>query len=78
MTGLEKAIWWTEYAIRTRGAKHLRNPIVDLPFYKVYLLDVIGFVLVLTWICLYVTVKMVKFLIGFVVSKENNYKKKKE
>ncbi|KAF5286453.1 hypothetical protein FQA39_LY16303 [Lamprigera yunnana] len=25
MTGLEKAIWWTEYVIRHKGAKHLRK-----------------------------------------------------
>ncbi|KAJ8959702.1 hypothetical protein NQ318_021894 [Aromia moschata] len=45
MTGLEKAIWWTEYVIRHKGAKHLRNPVADLPLYQYYLLDVIGVLL---------------------------------
>ncbi|XP_018561584.1 uncharacterized protein LOC108903775 [Anoplophora glabripennis] len=76
MTGLEKAVWWTEYAIRTRGAKHLRNPIVDLPFYKVYLLDVIGFLLVIIAIYLYVIVKSVKFIFRLIFSK-NDHKIKK-
>ncbi|KAF2883475.1 hypothetical protein ILUMI_22717 [Ignelater luminosus] len=41
MTGLEKAIWWIEYTIRHKGAKHLRSPAMDLPLYQYYLLDVI-------------------------------------
>ncbi|KAF2883522.1 hypothetical protein ILUMI_22651, partial [Ignelater luminosus] len=45
MTGLEKAVWWTEYVIRHKGAKHLRSPILDIPSYQYYLLDVIGFCL---------------------------------
>ncbi|KAF5302519.1 hypothetical protein FQR65_LT00891 [Abscondita terminalis] len=42
MTGLEKAIWWTEYVIRHNGTKHLRSPMLDIPFYQYYLLDVIA------------------------------------
>lgn len=45
MTGLEKAVWWTEYVIRHKGARHLRSPALDIPAYQYYLLDVIGFVL---------------------------------
>ncbi|KAG5898035.1 hypothetical protein JTB14_001746 [Gonioctena quinquepunctata] len=43
MTGLEKALWWTEYVLRHRGAPNFRNPMIDLPFYQYYLIDVIGF-----------------------------------
>ncbi|KAF5287659.1 hypothetical protein FQR65_LT12188 [Abscondita terminalis] len=42
MTGLERAIWWTEYVIRHNGTKHLRSPVLDTPFYQYYLLDVAG------------------------------------
>ncbi|XP_018561529.1 UDP-glucuronosyltransferase 2B15-like [Anoplophora glabripennis] len=45
MTGLEKAVWWTEYVIRNKGAKHLRNPVADIPFYQYYLLDIVAFLL---------------------------------
>ncbi|KAF2893558.1 hypothetical protein ILUMI_12612, partial [Ignelater luminosus] len=45
MTGLERAIWWTEYVIRHKGAKHLRSPAIDLPLYQYFLLDVIAFLL---------------------------------
>lgn len=40
MTGLEKAVWWTEYVIRHNGAHHLKNTGLNLPFYQRYLLDV--------------------------------------
>ncbi|KAK5638283.1 hypothetical protein RI129_012578 [Pyrocoelia pectoralis] len=41
MTGIERAIWWTEYVIRHKGAKHLRSPYLDIPFYQYYLMDII-------------------------------------
>ncbi|KAF2901096.1 hypothetical protein ILUMI_05091, partial [Ignelater luminosus] len=34
MTGLEKAVWWSEYVIRHKGAKHLRSPLLDIPTYQ--------------------------------------------
>ncbi|KAJ8923417.1 hypothetical protein NQ315_001975 [Exocentrus adspersus] len=60
LNGLQKAIWWTEYIIRNKGAKHLRNPAADIPFYQYFLLDVISFLVVVTvgiFIFLYVFVK---------------------
>ncbi|KAF5287797.1 hypothetical protein FQA39_LY15733 [Lamprigera yunnana] len=39
---LEKAVWWTEYVIRHKGAKHLRSPLLDIPTYQYYLLDVMA------------------------------------
>ncbi|KAF2902531.1 hypothetical protein ILUMI_03654 [Ignelater luminosus] len=45
MTGLERAVWWTEYVLRHKGTKHLRSPALDIPSYQYYLLDVIGFCL---------------------------------
>ncbi|KAF5287796.1 hypothetical protein FQA39_LY15732 [Lamprigera yunnana] len=39
---LEKAVWWTEYVIRHKGAKHLRSPLLDIPTYQYYLLDVVA------------------------------------
>ncbi|CAH2000423.1 unnamed protein product [Acanthoscelides obtectus] len=44
--GVEKAIWWMEYVIRHKGAKHLRNPIVDIPLYQYLMLDVIASVFI--------------------------------
>lgn len=44
-TGLEKAVWWTEYVIRHKGASHLQSPLVEMSFYEYLLLDVIFAVL---------------------------------
>ncbi|XP_018561520.1 UDP-glucuronosyltransferase 2B7-like [Anoplophora glabripennis] len=60
MTGLEKAVWWTEYVIRNKGAKHLRNPAADLPFYQYFLLDVLGFLFVIVILIVTVLVLAVK------------------
>ncbi|KAJ8930799.1 hypothetical protein NQ314_016376, partial [Rhamnusium bicolor] len=70
MTGLEKAVWWTEYTIRTRGAKHLKNPVVDLPYYKYYLLDVIGFILSITAVFLFAITKILQFLTELIGSRQ--------
>ncbi|KAJ8981280.1 hypothetical protein NQ317_004016 [Molorchus minor] len=41
MSGLEKAIWWTEYVIRHKGVKHFWHTNVDLPLYQYLLLDTV-------------------------------------
>ncbi|XP_044727973.1 UDP-glycosyltransferase UGT4-like, partial [Chrysoperla carnea] len=41
---LDRAIWWIEYVIRHKGAKYLRNPELDAPWYQVQLLDVYLFI----------------------------------
>ncbi|XP_072399074.1 UDP-glucosyltransferase 2-like isoform X2 [Diabrotica undecimpunctata] len=40
---LERAVYWTEYVIRHKGAKHLRSPGIGMPAWKYYMLDVMGF-----------------------------------
>ncbi|CAG2057700.1 unnamed protein product [Timema podura] len=42
---LERAVWWTEYVLRHKGAPHLRTAAVDMPWYHFLLLDVIAFLL---------------------------------
>ncbi|KAF5286712.1 hypothetical protein FQA39_LY16195 [Lamprigera yunnana] len=56
MTGLERAVWWTEYVIRHKGTTHLRSPVLDLPWYQYYLLDVIGITLLVLTLLIYVVV----------------------
>lgn len=68
MTGLEKAVWWSEYVIRHKGAQHLRSPAVDLPLYQYFLLDVIGFLLAVVIVTIIVVYKIVKLGVRFVKS----------
>nr|CAD7597665.1 unnamed protein product [Timema genevievae] len=39
---LERAVWWTEYVLRHKGAPHLRTAAVDMPWYQLLLLDAIA------------------------------------
>ncbi|KAF2886213.1 hypothetical protein ILUMI_19960 [Ignelater luminosus] len=66
MTGLERAVWWTEYVIRHKGAKHLKSPALDVPAYQYYLLDVIGFILAVISVVGYVFIKLVKLVLRFI------------
>ncbi|XP_049818507.1 uncharacterized protein LOC109607683 [Aethina tumida] len=40
MSGLDTAIWWIEYVIRHKGAKHLRLTQTSLPLYQYLCLDI--------------------------------------
>ncbi|KAJ9595581.1 hypothetical protein L9F63_013249, partial [Diploptera punctata] len=48
-TSLERIIWWTEYVIRHKGAKHLRSAALDLNWCQYLLLDVVAFFLISTF-----------------------------
>ncbi|KAG5678232.1 hypothetical protein PVAND_007924 [Polypedilum vanderplanki] len=39
MSSREKAVWWTEYVIRHKGAKHLEYSGIKIPFYQKYFFD---------------------------------------
>jgi glucuronosyltransferase len=39
-TPLDRAVYWTEYVIRHKGAAHLRSAAADLSWYQYLLLDV--------------------------------------
>ncbi|KAK5649370.1 hypothetical protein RI129_000399 [Pyrocoelia pectoralis] len=62
-TGLHRAVWWTEYVIRHGGAPHMRNPGIDFPWYQYYLLDIIGFVLLISMVVIFVIVALWKITV---------------
>ncbi|KAK4873156.1 hypothetical protein RN001_015185 [Aquatica leii] len=69
-TPLDRAVFWTEYVIRHKGASHLKCPMINIPFYQYYLLDVIAVVVCASMLALYVlrkTVSSVKYIINSVV-----------
>ncbi|KAK5639930.1 hypothetical protein RI129_010741 [Pyrocoelia pectoralis] len=60
MTGLERAVWWTEYVIRHKGAPHLKSPLKDFPWYQYLLLDVMAVLIttVIVLVCvIYLTIR---------------------
>lgn len=52
---IEKAVFWTEYVMRHKGAKHMRSAGADLKWYQLNLLDVYAVIfapiLILLWLC---------------------------
>jgi glucuronosyltransferase len=44
-TPLERAVFWTEYVIRHKGAPHLRSAARDLTWYQYHLIDVWAFII---------------------------------
>lgn len=76
MSGLEKAVWWTEYVIRHKGAKHLRSPLLDVPWYQYLLLDVIGALLLGLSISLFTIAFACRSLIRLVTKKSTSPEKK--
>ena len=44
-TPLERAVFWTEYVIRHRGAPHLRSPARDADWVRFFHLDIWLFLL---------------------------------
>jgi glucuronosyltransferase len=67
MTSREKAVWWTEYVIRRKGAKHLEYSGRLVPFYQKYWLDFIG----IGFAIVYATLKALgKFISIFITNKK--------
>ncbi|XP_075058967.1 UDP-glucuronosyltransferase 2B31-like isoform X2 [Mixophyes fleayi] len=58
---LDRAVFWIEFVMRHKGAKHLRPASHDLTWYQYHCLDVVGFLLVCLFTLLYITIKIFSF-----------------
>lgn len=70
MTTPEKALWYIEYVIRHKGAKHLNYPQKDIPFYQYHYYDialsavvVISFIMLLIMLLIYGAFKIALMMI---------------
>ncbi|XP_030034156.2 UDP-glucosyltransferase 2 [Manduca sexta] len=63
-TPLERAVWWTEYVLRHKGAQHLKSPAANMSYAEYFMLD---FVLGLLGVFIVVLIALV-FIIKFVVN----------
>ncbi|KAF2905637.1 hypothetical protein ILUMI_00539, partial [Ignelater luminosus] len=57
---LDKAVFWTEYVIRHKGAPHLRSAALNLSWYQYLLLDVVAVVVLIIFVPLFVIIKAFK------------------
>lgn len=71
---LDKAVFWIEYVMRNRGAKHLRPALHDLNWVQYHSLDVIGFLLA----CVAAVVFIITKCCLFCCRKTTNMGKKKK
>ncbi|XP_073696833.1 UDP-glucuronosyltransferase 2A1-like [Garra rufa] len=60
---LDEAVFWIEFVMRNKGAKHLRVEAHNLTWYQYHCLDVFAFLITILTVVLYVFFKMCKYLI---------------
>lgn len=70
MKPLDKAVWWTEYVLRHKGAKHLQGP--KIPAWQFYYLDVIGFIFAIVGIITFSAYKTFKMLYTCMCKKQKS------
>ncbi|XP_068089221.1 UDP-glucuronosyltransferase 2A2-like isoform X2 [Hyperolius riggenbachi] len=58
---LDRAVFWIEFVMRHKGAKHLRPASHDLTWYQYHCLDVIGFLTICLFIIVYIIYKIFSF-----------------
>nr|XP_020007234.1 UDP-glucuronosyltransferase 2B31-like isoform X3 [Castor canadensis] len=54
---LDQAVFWIEFVMRHKGAKHLRPAVHDLTWFQYHSLDVIGFMLVCVATVIFITTR---------------------
>ncbi|XP_051809456.1 UDP-glucuronosyltransferase-like isoform X1 [Acanthochromis polyacanthus] len=57
---LELSVYWTEFVMRHKGAKHLKAAVHDLNFFQYYCLDVIALLVTVVLVFVTLTVKCMK------------------
>ncbi|XP_056630898.1 UDP-glucosyltransferase 2 [Diorhabda sublineata] len=69
-TPLQRAVYWTEYVLRHRGAKHLQSPARHLGVIQYYLIDV-ALVIIFSCILIYYILKLLlRMLVKYLVNSE--------
>ncbi|XP_051972400.1 UDP-glucuronosyltransferase 2A1-like isoform X2 [Xyrauchen texanus] len=63
MKPLDEAVFWIEFVMRNKGAKHLRVEAHNLTWYQYHCLDVFAFLITIVTVVLYISFKMCKFFI---------------
>ncbi|KTG34840.1 hypothetical protein cypCar_00015274 [Cyprinus carpio] len=75
---LDEAVFWIEFVMRNKGAKHLRVEAHNLTWYQYHCLDVFAFLITILTVVLYVFFIMCKFFIMRCCFRSKNKKSKKE
>lgn len=65
---LDRAIYWTEYVLRHKGAYHLQSPAKEYSFLQYYLIDVTLFCLIAIYISMKLFIKVNSIIIRILIS----------
>ena len=68
MKATNTVIFWTEYIIRNGAV--LRSPAVDMPWWKVELLDIYGFII----LCIFITIYIIKTILKAIFKIVSSYR----
>ncbi|KAK9892165.1 hypothetical protein WA026_018367 [Henosepilachna vigintioctopunctata] len=77
-SGLDKIIWWCEYVIRHKGAKHLKSPSADIPVYEYFMLDVFAVIFTALFVIYKIVSLAVRSLVGVLRGRKNKKQIKKK
>ncbi|XP_072477041.1 UDP-glucuronosyltransferase 2B31-like isoform X2 [Notamacropus eugenii] len=72
---LDRSVFWIEFVMRHKGAKHLRPAAHDLTWYQYHSLDVIGFLLACVATIVFIAIKCCLFCCGKLGRKGKKQKK---
>lgn len=61
-TPLERAIYWTEYVMRHKGAHHLKSPAMNLSLIQYHSIDVVSFLLAIVIVTIWFVYLIAKLI----------------
>ncbi|XP_077416353.1 UDP-glucuronosyltransferase 2A1-like [Vanacampus margaritifer] len=78
MSALEEAVFWIEFTMRHKGAKHLRVQAHELTWYQYHSLDVAGFLLAVVLLSVFLLVQACRCCLRKCCGRKRKTKKKAE
>uniref|UniRef100_A0A3P9C882 glucuronosyltransferase n=1 Tax=Maylandia zebra TaxID=106582 RepID=A0A3P9C882_9CICH len=76
MSALEEAVFWIEFTLRNKGAKHLRVQAHELTWYQYHSLDVLGFFLAIVLLLIFIFIKTCSFCLNRCCVRKEKKKRK--
>uniref|UniRef100_A0A3Q2V6F6 UDP-glucuronosyltransferase n=1 Tax=Haplochromis burtoni TaxID=8153 RepID=A0A3Q2V6F6_HAPBU len=78
MSPLEEAVFWIEFTLRNKGAKHLRVQAHELTWYQYLSLDVLGFFFTIVLLLIFIFIKTCSFCLHICCVRRGKTKRKAE
>ncbi|XP_034728989.1 LOW QUALITY PROTEIN: UDP-glucuronosyltransferase 2A1-like [Etheostoma cragini] len=78
MSPRDEAVFWIEYTMRNKGAKHLRVQAHELTWYQYHSLDVLAFLLTIVLFILLLLIKTCRFCFWMCCGRKRKTKRKAE